>query len=166
MKEKHLKSKLNTRVSEQALKNLKKFTEGYNFESVSEALDYVLLEFLKQYCESELEMREEKEFVDHIKAIQKKSNIPLVEALKEYYKTGEKQLQHSQSHVPTQPTVVYRDRIVEKPVYIEKVVETIVEKPAGIVEKQVFVLEDDWLPEYWPFDNMEEYKTLMFEGEA
>ena len=76
------------------------------------------------------------------------------------------QPQHPQSHVPTQPNVVYRDRIVEKPVYIEKVVETIVEKPAGIVEKQVFVLEDDWLPEYWPFDSMKEYKTLMFEGEA
>jgi hypothetical protein len=65
------------------------------------------------------------------------------------------------------PKIEYRDRIVEKPIYIEKPIykgEKIVEKPIEkIVEKViekpvvVYVGDDDWLPKYWPFANQEEH---------
>jgi hypothetical protein len=63
------------------------------------------------------------------------------------------------------PKVEYRDRIVEKPIYIEKpiykgekIVEKIVEKPIEkIVEKPIYISDDDWLPKYWPFANKEEH---------
>jgi hypothetical protein len=87
-KDRHLKLKLSARVSKEALQNLENYTKGCGFESVSEALDFLLLDFLNQFSESEAEMQGEKKVVDEFKAFQRKSNIPnLPDALKEYYKS-------------------------------------------------------------------------------
>jgi glutamine synthetase adenylyltransferase len=50
------------------------------------------------------------------------------------------------------------EKIVEKPIIVEKVVEKPIEKT---VEKTVYVEDDDWLPEYWPFSNQREYEKWL-----
>jgi hypothetical protein len=120
--------------------------------------------------------------IDELKGDKSRDEM-IIKVLKDFRKLGkaELEIERLKSEIerlkvaagtpstPQQPQIIYQDRIVEKPIYIEKpiykgekIVEKIVEVPVEkIVEKQVFVWEDDWLPEYWPFDNMQEYKQWM-----
>lgn len=95
-KDRHLKPKLSARVSEEALQYLQLYAEKLEFPSVSEALDFLLLDRLAQYVEDdpkfpdsrESSIKDEKHFIDGFRAFQRKNNIPnLPDALKQYYKS-------------------------------------------------------------------------------
>jgi hypothetical protein len=82
-KDRHAKVKINARVSPRALQALQQYAEKLEFQSLGEALDFVLLDNIAMSGDS---LDEEKQFIKDVKALQRQNSIPnLLDALKRFY---------------------------------------------------------------------------------